>query len=489
MRASAGTGADHCMAVLKKLTTIGKYDARFSMKQELMVEMKRVTETSLMHETCDTLEHRGNTVTIKHRIEETGQLKYTTELKARGDQQSINNMQAISWLIPRNTQAMDFNRFTTTREDGTTKDRVLVEYRQVIGGYLCLCSNSVGDNVRERFHTLLAVCRCVASGAEGVDLSEVLRRAQSEQAYAQSVRTEERFNAANGSLNRTLLSSKEEGLFQRARPVFYAGLGTIVFAAFMQWTGMLEHVRETRLTHALLQIFYAQVGLCKSVLNPDMAANAEMTRFLEISKARAIAVGLIAIGLRETLDAGRRGANQQEAVERTAQHFKCEGGAAAVPWLVADTLEHLFRLDFLLLMMMLGKLLRVPCVPLGDLLRWLRTGRAEACQEAEAFYQMHANAYANANHDAAEREARGLGFLDGDALMGGADRLMPCAHCLYLTMPLLRVTMKQPWQSAEGFGIFCETLAGRLHSQFAEPLQRQCQVVVCLSWPSVVCVC
>ena len=254
-----GTGADFCVAALKKVTTIGKYDPRFAMRRELMVEMKRVTETSLMHETCDTIEHRGNTSTIKHRIEETGERKYTTELKARGDQQSINNMQAISWLIARNTQAMDFNRFTTTREDPASKERVLVEYRQVIGGYLCLCSNSVGENVRERYHTLLAVCRCVASGAEGVDLSEVLRRAQSERAFVQSVQSEERFNAQNGSLNRTVMSAKDDGLFTRGRPVFFAGLGTTVFAGFMQWTGMLDRIHETRLAHAMLQIFYAQV--------------------------------------------------------------------------------------------------------------------------------------------------------------------------------------------------------------------------------------
>ena len=219
-----------------------------------------------------------------------------------------------------------------------------------------------------------------------------------------------------------------------------------------------------------------QIGLCKSILNPDMAANAELTRFLEVSKARAVAVGLMAVGLRETLDAGRRNATQQEAVERTALHFKCgDGCGASVSWLVADTFEHLFRLDFLLLMVMLAKLLRAPCVPLEELLRWLRTGKASDCPDADAFYQMHANAYSNA-HDAAECEARGLGFVDGDALMGGADRLMPCAHCMYLTLPLLRVSMKQAWNSAEGLAAFCEALAGRLHSQFAEQLQRQCQI-------------
>jgi hypothetical protein len=328
-----GTGADHCVGAYKKVVSIGNYDDRFRMQREFITEMKRATETSLIQETCNTIEWRGSTPTIKHLIEETDGRKYSTELKAGADQQSLNNMQAISWLIPRNTVAMDCNCFTTTREDGDSKERIRVEYRQVSNGYFAICSNVVREGARERFHTVLAVTRTVVASAAGGEMDEVMQEGLSDdEGYAEGLRSQEAHNARNGRVDRAVVSGKEQELHRAARPVFFVGMSTAVFAGFIQWTGMLDRVRETRTAEAILGVFYAHLELCQDLLNPDMASSGDKMRYLQVSKARGVAMGLFGLSLRETLDAGRRGLPQQRAVERTALALKLEGGSSMVAW-------------------------------------------------------------------------------------------------------------------------------------------------------------
>ena len=467
------TGADTCVNAVKKAMNAGSYDPRFPFPQMPFEELKRVTETSLIHNSCMVLERREGVVITKHVIENADKRYYSTEMKAGCDQQSQSNMMAISWLIPRNTSGPDNNRFITTREDPNSKERICVEFQQVIGGYWVLCSNAVGE--RERFKTIAAVSRTVTSSANGLGMEDVLRCTQSEAALKANLQREERCNAQNGTVDQTVGSSHEEALLVAGRPLFFTGIATVFYAAFMQWTGMLGRIRETRRAEAILRIFYAQLELCRDLLNPDMASRGDKGRFLHVSKARSIAVGLLAIGMRETLVAGRNDERQQPAVERAAAAFKAEGGAPAVSWVVADTLEHMFRLDFMLLMTMLGRHFRAPRVDLDALLEWLRTGAPDACPAAEAFYQEHLTAHER--HTAQEREERGLGFVESAMSMGDGRRLLPCCHCLYLSAPELRVaTRPETWSSNEGFARFCHGAAVELHRLFWKPLHEFCQI-------------
>jgi hypothetical protein len=471
-----GTGADHCVSAYKKIVNVGVYDDRFKMQREFITEMKRATETSLIQETCNTIEWRGSTPLIKHLIEETDTRKYSTELKAGADQQSLNNMQAISWLIPRNTVAMDCNCFTTTREDADSKERIRVEYRQVTNGYLALCSNVVREGARERFHTVLAVTRTVASSAAGVEMDDVMKGGESEQRFVEGLHSEERYTAQNGRVDRAVVSGKEIELHKAARSVFFVGMGTAVCTAFIQWTGMLERVRETRIAEAVLSTFYAQLELCQDLLNPDMANSGDKMRFLQVSKARGVAMGLFAISMRETLEIGRCMYAQQAAVEQAALALKLEGGSAMVPWVIADTLEHMFRLDFFLVMGMLGRLLRVPCVVLGELLAWLASGRPEDCQAAEDFFQRHRTAVNGSDEQRRAWEVAGLGFVETGIVDTDARGLMPSRHCLYLTTPLLRVSLKVNANTSEGRKLFCEALGARLRREFSDTLQNGCRI-------------
>lgn len=173
MHKGNSSGADHCVGAYKQAVAIGDYDERFRMSREFITEIKRVTEVGLIQETCNTFEWRGNTPTLTHLIVETDDRKYTTELKAGGDQQSLNNLQAITWLIPRNTVAMDTNKYATTRGDADTNERIRVEHRQAKDGYWILCSNCVREGARERMHTVLAVSRSIISSAAGVEMDQV----------------------------------------------------------------------------------------------------------------------------------------------------------------------------------------------------------------------------------------------------------------------------------------------------------------------------
>ena len=178
-----------------------------------------------------------------------------------------------------------------------------------------------------------------------------------------------------------------------------------------------------------------------------------------------MALGLIALGVRETLEAGRRRQPQREAVQRTAMHFKVQGVAHVLPAVIADTLEHMFRTDLMLVLMMLAHLLRVPHVSLARLLGWLETG--EGCPEAQAFYELHQNAPLELTPE--QQRAQNRGFL----VMGATatdERLLPTQHCMYLTHEKLRVTIPAnrggDARSAAAVTVACEAIAARLRGLF-----------------------
>ena len=455
MSKNNSSGADHTTNCLKQGIDIGEYEPRFKPEREVMMELKRVTETSLIQETCNVLEGHGSELRLKHAITHTGDRKYSTEMKTGGDQQSDNCMSAIAWLIPRNTRARTANGFQTTREDEKTKERVRVEYRQVKGGYLLLCSNNVKQGARERFHTMLAVSRSVASAAAGVEVgyAAALEGANNKQRMALDGRVDRMTQGGN------------QGLDGIGRGLFFNGLGTAIFAGFMQWTGMLGQIREARTATALLVTFDAHLELCHDLLNPAMSTNSDRARFREISKSRGVAASLLGISMRETIEAGRRNETQQMAVERTCIAFKAEGCSAAIAWIMGDMLEHMLRLDFFVIMLVLAKKLRVPVVSLNALLAWLDSGNAADCPQAQAYL------------DAVPVSFHLMPAYATDA--AGAD-LTPVGECLYITTQSVDKSMEvskldTPF-SPEVRTRFCEAMGKRLRKEFSTQLLDCCQV-------------
>ena len=448
---SNSTGADTAVNDYVLVVEIGEYAEEFAVQGDVFTELKRVTEMSLVKATCNILEGLPGNMTLKHAVTETMGRKYSTELKANGDQQSENCMTAIAWLIPRNTKTKACNSFQTTREN-ELKDRVLVEYRQVTDGYLVLSANKVRGSARERYHTMMAVSRSIASAADGMNVDAVLDADEEAGREAEEARRVARDGRVDPMVNGG--GKKLEGL---GRGFFFAGMGTAMFAGFMQWTGMLGQIRETRTTEALLRTFMAHFELCNDLMNPDMACAGNRARFLEVSKARGVAVSLLGISMRETIESGRRNESQQMAVERTCLAFRVEGASAAVAWIMADTLEHMLRLDFFMLMQVLFQMLNVPYVGLDALLEWLDTGAQEACPEAEAFFQSHADALVMPT------------AVDAQMGVNGA-QLTPIERCLYLTDARLRVSRLDTPMTPEVRSQFCERLSKRLWGDCATQL-------------------
>jgi hypothetical protein len=481
MKKRNGTGADYVVGEYKGAVEIGAYEPHFKPEGEVMTEMKRVTELSLVKETCNVYEGVGSSknMAVKHTITDAMGRKYSTELKAGGDLQSINCMQAIAWLIPRNTLTADSNCFSTTREDASTKERVRVEYRQVIGGYWVICSNHVKDGSRERFRTMLAVTRSVTSAAGGVSMDGALMDGEGDAEFVQRLGMEAARGVRNGRTD-PMAGGSETTLDGRGRELFFLTMGTVFFTSFVQWTGMLGQVRETRITAALMHVFYAHLQLCHDLLNPDMTGNGDKLRFLQVSKARGVAMALLGISMRETLEAGRCNESQQGAVERACLSLKVEGSAAAQAWVMADTLEHMLRMDFFTMMQLLGRKLKVPWVQLDELLEWLDSGDPHDCPQAAAFCQRHTDAVRveNVTSEAQLREweEEGLGFMPPSASDASGRNLTPVEHCMYITHPSLRVAKLETPFTPEVRSRFCNAIAKRLHDEFAYALKEFCQI-------------
>ena len=212
-------------------------------------------------------------------------------------------------------------------------------------------------------------------------------------------------------------------------------------------------------------------------------------RYFQISKARGVALSLLAIATRETLDAGRLGETHQRAVEKTALSLKFEGTVASVPWVIADTMEHMFGLDFLLVMQTLCRTLKVPVVKLDDVLDWLKTGNSAHCPAITAFYTRYVQppssnvgedadssqfTTASSQNNSHQRGGGGNNHRQQDRVaFGWANRLMPddlfeepvthgsAAHignCLYITTDILVVRKQQASNisAADALVFFCD---------------------------------
>jgi hypothetical protein len=141
-----GSGADMCVSLYKMYVELSGYsDKCVDHDIEVFSELKRTTELGLLQECCNIVEKGNNgACTQVHTAKETCTRRYSTELKSGNDLQSNACMQAISWLVVRQTVGLDVNCFATTKEDDKKKGRVSVEYRQVMYGYWVICTNAVG---------------------------------------------------------------------------------------------------------------------------------------------------------------------------------------------------------------------------------------------------------------------------------------------------------------------------------------------------------
>ena len=204
-------------------------------------------------------------------------------------------------------------------------------------GYYVLCSNAVAYRSRERLRTILAVTRTITSAADGLSGGQAGR-------------------------NRLCIPvSNGEDIKAKARPLFFGSLGVSLVAAFMQWTGSLGKLPTSPVLESIMEIFYVQLESSQDMLNPDMFQQGDRPRCYEISKARGVAMSLQIAGIEETIEAGRRGLAQNEAVQAVMLRLMTESCSVHMAsWIMADTLEHMFRTDLMIVMQMLGTVMNVP---------------------------------------------------------------------------------------------------------------------------------
>lgn len=240
----------------------------------------------------------------------------------------------------------------------------------MIVGYLLLCTNNlVGSENMERVRTLCKVVRGVMSCADALDAALVEERFSS-----QSIAFGEQRYVRPAQLEDVLQSPKCKGVFLTAMTVAH-------FTAFMQWTGMLGKVSASSVSEEVLDCFYAQLDMSQGLLNRDKYAPDDRTRCFEVSKARVMATSLLASSIQSVLAMGREGPKKTliEATELNAQRLMFRGlPVSMLPWLMADTMEHMFRTDFMILMQYLAKKLDVPKeISFEAVLEWLRVGHTD----------------------------------------------------------------------------------------------------------------
>ena len=453
-----GSGADTCVSMYKAVAGTRVYDPRFDTSKEMISELKRTTELGLMQDSCNIVELHGTEIVQTHCVTETMGRKYSTELKAANDPQSQSCMQAIAWLIPRNTTSTDVNVFKSTRENEKTKARIPVEYRQVIYGYWLICSNSVGNLSRERFRTLVTVSRSIPAAANALNPDKRAHNNVGGRRIENGVQ-----DSSSGSKD---AYAKE--VIDEARPVFFSSMCTVIVSGFMQWTGMLGKLPSSPVLEALISVFYAQLDLSKDILNPDMFNQGEKPRCLQISKARGVASSLIATSIQETIEAGRLKKGHLDAVEACTFKLMIESTSPAIaPWIMADTMEHMFRLDFLILMQMLCKTFLVPSnIGLSNVQTWLITGDPSHCPSLQQWIQQFQN-----------------NFLTRAPLdrRGGLTSL---ESCLYITHPSLSCVVQDPGMSVDP--TVCEIVGSSLFKRYSFPLAQDCQIHESLSGEEVI---
>ena len=447
-----GCGADFGIGVYKSASSINSYYPQFKTSEEVLSDLKRSSELGLLQEVCNMSEYGSGGEKIQtHFVTETMKRMYSTELTAGNDGQSQACMKAITWLIARNTTSTEASIFKSNRLNEKTKVPIPIEYKQVIYGYWVLCSNSVGVMSRERYRTICVVSRSVSSGAGA------LARNQG-RGVQQSRDVPDSSSVACDFLDKEVLDT--------AKPVFFSGMCTAVVAGFMQWIGVMGKTPASPVTEALCSIFYFHVKFSRFLLNPDMYDESERARCFQISKARCVAKSLFACALQETAESGRRCEGHREAIERCCLRMMTESiTPSMVPWLISDTLEHMFRLDFLLLMQMMCHKFGVGShgtIRLEDVLQWLDSGDDSHCVPLQTFLSRN-----QANRVRAS--------MNNGARRRGNEELTSVAHCMYISSEAsLGCTIPDPNMDVEAMVV--GSVATGLFIQFNDVLAQQCQI-------------
>ena len=443
-----GTGADLVVNAYKNVVSLKNHVHGCPLGSDFFTDLKRATELSVVQDTCNEYVRSGSKMILSRGVSELMGRLYTTELKAGNDAGSLAFMYAISWLIARNTTSTDSSTYKTTFENEKTKKRDKMEYRQVVYGYMVLCGNSIHPACKERFKTIAAVSRSVASGARGLDL--VMS------------------GGNNGSSSEASTASSSHRvnyprLYALARPLFFSAMSTAINAGFVQWTGMLGTLQESPVTDAILKIFYANLNQWESMLNPDMAEVSEKPRFIEVSKARGVAMALLAFSVRETAEAGRNEESHRTAIERVCQALKTEGTSAVASWIMADTLEHMLRLDFIIIMQVLCTKFNVPDnINLDDVLDWLKGVGQHP--DFDAFYEQHKT----------NQGGRSNNNNNGE---DGNHHHHHCAGGMYISDESLKLSGLSVIPTADDQIIFfCTQIGRRLYNEFSSTLSNRCQI-------------
>ena len=138
---------------------------------------------------------------------------------------------------------------------------------------------------------------------------------------------------------------------------------------------MLGNLQSSMIVEEVLDCFYAQLELSKDILNPIKYSADDRSRCFEVSKARIVPLSLLAQSIRAVVAAGRNPKTcLREAAEDASFKLMFAGiSPSTLPWLIADTLDNMFRTDLMILMQYFCKKLEIPNDLLfKDVLVWLR---------------------------------------------------------------------------------------------------------------------
>lgn len=362
-----GSGADTVTNHFKSTTHPEQYMA-FCKLRQYMVEMKSTSTQGLFGDICEYIEtYPGQEPRIVHTPNEVDSQFYATELRVTKDANSTSTLTAFAWIVPRNTQSPNANVLKSSRPHEKTGQKIVITYKAVLGGNIGpLCSNDEqGGTAKSRYETISVVCRNVPSCSESLrnpDITGFQNRQQHE--YANG----ERDYTAADSDHTTLAQAKAH-----KRHIFHTAAGVNCVSSFMQWTGVLgARMQSSPVTETLMDIFKVQLSLSKSLLDPSMAAPGQHKRCLQTSRTRAVGLSNFISATQACIEAGRTGKGQMDATKETAMklmYYSTHPCVAAQ--IMADTIHHMIRLDFIVLMQLLCSKLQVPVVDLPDLINWL----------------------------------------------------------------------------------------------------------------------
>ena len=424
-----GSGVDTTMAVHKSLCGL------FCACEDVFKEIRQSSNMGLLLDVCNKYEGNAGSQSLVHTVRNTSLRLYASELVL---QSGNNTVSALSQLVTRNTNSVDLNSYRTTEENTRTKQRVAIEYLQVLFGIMLLCGNMTPDAVTyERVVTICRVVRNVASAAQGVPMVCPVPAGR------------------EGELDVSSSNPEVGRVRDTARAVYGTCLGVAMSCGFLQWSGILGRLPSHPVMETLKKVFRAQLMMSLGLLDPSMTQASTLARYLQIGEARNVAHSLLGTAMESVCEAGRRGKGEFEAIKLCSLRLMRECTSLfSFGSMVCDTVEHLVRLDFVLLMQMAASVLEVPLFKFGEVMDWLERGGGAV------------GAYVSSRSFVACEE------LDGTLGAG----LTGLRHCMYVTC---MDTLSFP--VGDGVDVVeqgCKFVGSRLFFKFVHSLKQYCQLHV-----------